>query len=127
MGKFVDSNVLIYAFTPHKDSDKCREILFREDVIINALVLIETFAKVHTITKDKKYSIDMMKTLISLGNVKILPIDTNLIFEGMRKIMGCNLFISDVLHYMTALYSNCSAIVSYDKDFDNLLILREEP
>lgn len=52
--------------------------------------------------------------------------NTNLIFEAVKRINKYLLSIFDMIHYTCTLINNCESIVSYDKDFDGLEILREE-
>jgi len=42
MNKFIDSNVIIYAFTNNTQKQKCRKILNEENLIANTLVLLHT-------------------------------------------------------------------------------------
>ena len=61
------------------------------------------------------------------SNVYIIDVDINLIFEALKRINKLKLSIFDTIHYACALINNCDVILSYDNDFDNLDILREEP
>ncbi|HIG98412.1 TPA: hypothetical protein HA231_03240 [Candidatus Woesearchaeota archaeon] len=54
-----------------------------------------------------------------------MPLDRNSLFEAFGRIGRYHLF--DLIHYITALNNDCAKIISYDKDFDNLEIRREEP
>ncbi|MEK6838103.1 MAG: PIN domain-containing protein [Nanoarchaeota archaeon] len=127
MTSFVDSNVIIYAFTKSQNRKRCRELLLdKEGLIANTLVLLESYAKIATIT-NQTHATDVIRHLLSLGNLKIFGFDNNLFFEAVKRNKKYALKISDLTHYTTALLSNCSEIISYDRHFDNLEISRSEP
>ena len=122
--KFVDANVIIKAFTDNKDKEKCRKIL-QEDFITNTLCLVEAQTSISLIKKDKIYAMTCIKYLFKKR--EIINLDKNLLFESFRRLERYNLNVFDLIHYVTALISECSEIVSYDKHFDNLEIERVEP
>ncbi len=127
MTSFVDSNIVIHAFTRNPNSKQCRELLlYREGLIANTLVLLESYAKLATIT-DQLHATRVVRDLLALGNLEILSFNNNLFFEAVKRNRKYKLKISDLIHYTTALISNCREIVSYDKHFDNLEINRIEP
>lgn len=126
--KFIDSNILISAFTNGNNTDVCINVLKKEpQLITNNLVLIETYAKLGTII-DTQYAQKTLRNLLQKENLTILSINNLLLFESIkRQRKYSTLKIHDLIHYTTALLNNCTAIISYDKDFDNLEIKREEP
>lgn len=126
MTSFLDSNIIIYAFTKHPNSEKCRELLVREELIANTLVLLESYAKLTTIT-NQVHAEKTIRGLLGLGNLMIVDFDNNLFFESVKRNRKYKLKISDLVHYATALLNNCGKIISYDKHFDNLEISRVEP
>ncbi len=127
MNKLVDSDVIVFAFSNNPKKEVCRELIENEKITVNTLILLESFSKVATITKDKELAINMVKIFYQADNIEIVNFDINLFFEALKRSGKCNLKISDLVHYTTALLKGCSAIVSYDKDFDNLEIKRVEP
>ena len=127
MTSFVDSNIIIYAFTRSANNKQCRELLLNtEGLIANTLVLLESYAKLATIT-DQQHATKVIRHLLGLGNLKILGLDNNLFFEAIKRNKRYQLRISDLIHHTTALLSNCQEIISYDKHFDGLEIKRIEP
>lgn len=126
MTSFIDSNVIIYAFTEHANSKQCREALLKEDLITNTVVLLESYAKLATIS-NQAHAEKVAGTLLRLNNLSIADFDRNLFFESVKRSRKYRFKISDLIHYTTALLSNCKEIVSYDKHFDNLEINRIEP
>ncbi len=127
MTKFADSDVIVFAFSNNPRKEKCREFISKENITINTLILLESFSKVATITKDKKLAVNMIKLFYKAENIEIVNFDINLFFEAVKRTEKYKLKISDLLHYTTALLKGCSRIVSYDKHFDGLEIKRAEP
>ncbi|MBI2176091.1 PIN domain-containing protein [Candidatus Woesearchaeota archaeon] len=125
MTSFLDSNVIIYAFTRSANRQKCRDLLQREELISNTLVLLESYAKLGTIT-DQAHATKVIRHLLGLGNLKIAGMDNNLFFEAVKRNRKYKLKISDLVHYTTALLSNCDGIISYDKHFDSLELERKD-
>tara|TARA_Y100000310_G_scaffold35990_1_gene33927 strand:- start:93 stop:464 length:372 start_codon:yes stop_codon:yes gene_type:complete len=121
---FIDSTIIILAFTNNDKKEKCREIL-RKGGLTNSLVLIESFHSIERISKNREIAKDAIKAI--LNTLKIVPVDTNLIFEAIRRINKYNLKIFDLVHYVTSLLNNCSTIITYDTDFNDLEIKRVEP
>tara|TARA_Y100000310_G_scaffold344780_1_gene459467 strand:+ start:8375 stop:8746 length:372 start_codon:yes stop_codon:yes gene_type:complete len=122
--KFIDSNIIVYAFYNNNYTEQCQEIL-RKGGIVNTFVLIEAF---HIIEKEvnKEKAIEAIKAILK-SHIKIIEIDTNAIFETMKRNNKLNLTIFDCIHYTTAKMHGCTEIISYDKDFNNLDIPRKEP
>lgn len=125
MTSFIDANVIVKSFTDNNDKEKCRSIL-QEEFITNALCLVEAQDAITKISGDSVYGANCVKSLFK-GRGTIVPLDRNILFEAFRRIERYRLNIFDLIHYLTALNNDCARIISYDKDFDNLEIRREEP
>ena len=130
MSSFIDSNIFIYAFVESKYSKKCKGYINDpNEKIINTLILIEVYAGLLKITKNKEYAIKVIKGIMKRHDIKIVDFDINLVFETMKRLIKYNIKFNDVTHYVTALLSGCSGIISYDKHFDdkNFELKRYEP
>ena len=125
MTRFIDANVIIKAFTENKDKERCRSVLYG-DFITNALCLVEAQHAIASVSHDKVYASDCIKSLFKSSGI-IFQLNKNLLFESFKRIGKYDLNIFDLIHYVTALLNNCSEFVSYDKDFDGLEIKRVEP
>lgn len=126
MNKFIDSNVIIFAFTNNDQKKKCRKILEEENLTINTLVLLESYGKISTINS-QSYAMDVVRGILGSSKIRVIDFTNNLFFESVKRQHKYNLKISDLVHYVTALINNCSEIISYDKHFDGLEIKRKEP
>jgi predicted nucleic acid-binding protein len=126
MNKFVDSNVIIFAFTNSSQKQECRNILTEENLITNTLVLLESYAKITTINSEA-YAKAAIRNILSLANIKVMDFTNNLFFESVKRSQKYKLKISDLVHFTTALLHNCNEIISYDRHFDGLDIKRAEP
>lgn len=122
---FVDSAVLIKAFTENPDKYKCREIL-SEKFVTNALCLVEAHHFISLIGKSKTHATTCIKSLFK-DDCVVVDLDKNLLFEAFKRDEKYKLDTFDLINYVTALINNCSEIISYDKDFDGLEIKRIEP
>ncbi len=125
MTHFVDSNVIIKAFTENDEKEKCRKALSK-DFVTNALCLVEAQHSISIIKNDKFYAAESIKSLFK-SQCTIIQLDRNLLFEAFRRIERYDLTVFDLINYVSALINNCSEFVSFDKDFDNLEIKRVEP
>ena len=61
------------------------------------------------------------------SHLEIVDVDASAIFAALKQSKRMHLRFFDLIHYMTALAKGCAAIVSLDKDFDNLKLPRIEP
>ena len=121
--KFIDSNILAYAFYNNKYQDRCQKII-KEGGIINTINLVEAFNIIeHEISRE--IAIKSIRGLLK-SNLKIIDADLNLIFESLKRGEKSKLNFIDLIHYTSALLNNCETIISYDKDFNGLEIPREE-
>ena len=127
MADFLDADVIVFAFTDNPKKAVCRKFISENYLIVDVLVLVEAFSKISTITKNSLFARKVIMGFFKSGIVKIMDIDVNVLFNAMKRKEKCSLKISDLIHYVTALDNSCSAIISYDRDFDSLLIPRHEP
>ncbi len=124
--EFLDSNVIVYAFTTNPKKEKCRKALLELNLLTNSLVIAESISQIATIT-DKEQSKQALTTILKLGNIRILDLDSGMIFEAIRRNQKYHLKLFDLIHYVSALTNNCQSMLSFDKDFDNLELPRREP
>ena len=122
--KFLDSNILAYAFYGNHYTIKCQKAI-REGGLIDTFNLIEAFFIIEKETS-REIAQKSIKGILK-SSIQIVDVDVNLVFEALKRANSSNLSIFDLIHYSCALLNNCSAFVTYDKDFDNLGIPREEP
>lgn len=122
--EFIDSNVLTYAFYGNEYTEKCQELI-KSGGLINTFNLIEAFLIIEKET-NRANAIKAVRTLLKL-DLRIVDLDINLVFEALKRAEKYKLKIFDLIHYTTALLNGCSKIISYDTDFNNLEIPREEP
>ncbi|MBI2142551.1 PIN domain-containing protein [Candidatus Woesearchaeota archaeon] len=123
--EFLDSNIIVYAFTSNPRKDKCRNVLRERRFLTNSLAISEAIGTIGTI--DKEQGKIALISILRSGNIQIIDLSTNLLFESVRRQHKYNLKLFDLIHYTTALLNNCQSIISYDKDFDKLEIPRVEP
>ena len=123
--KFIDANVIARSFYPNNQQRNCEEIIHNGGVI-NTIVLVEAFNILdYQLGREKAR---LVTRSLYKSSLLIVDVDKNLIFEALRKSeKETKLRFADLLHYTTALLHSCSAILTYDKDFDKLDIPREEP
>ena len=125
MKPFIDSTVIVCAFTPNENGESCQKIL-KQGGFINGLVLIESFDVIERITKNREYALRVVRSLMA-SDLEIIQLSNAFIFEALKRSNRNNLRIFDLIHYSTALLNNCSNIISYDKHFDGLDLRRVEP
>ena len=123
--KFLDSNVLAFAFYKNEYTDACQTAL-KEGGLIDVFNLIEAFFIIEKETKSREIAQKSIKGLLK-SNIQIIDVDANILFEALKSVNNLKLSIFDTIHYSCAVANGCSAIMSFDKDFDNLDIPREEP
>ncbi len=122
---FIDANVIVKTFTNNEDQAQCRKIILSE-FVTDTLSLLEAFDAISVIKNDKVTASKFIKSLFKI-NCTIIDLDKELLFETLKRVDEYNLETFDLIHYTTALINNCSEIVSYDKNFDNLDIKRIKP
>ncbi|HLD97252.1 MAG TPA: type II toxin-antitoxin system VapC family toxin [Candidatus Nanoarchaeia archaeon] len=123
--KFLDTNVLAYAFYSNENMGKCQAAI-TEGGLTDTFNLTEAFHIIEKETGSREMAQRAIRGLLK-SNVGIASIDVNAIFESVKKSGSLKLSIFDTIHYVCALANNCDSILSYDKDFDKLDIPREEP
>jgi len=122
--KFLDANIFAYAFYSNERTDRCQAAI-REGGLTDSFCLIEAF---HIIEKEtgKEVARRAIGGILDSA-VEVVAVDVNTLFEALKRSETSKLSIFDLIHYASALISNCDLILSYDKDFDRLSIKREEP
>lgn len=120
----LDSNIIAYAFYENEKQEQCQQAL-RKGGIINTVTLLEAFNIIEH-EMNREHARDAIKSILKT-NITIVTTDINLIFETLKRTEKTTLRFIDLLHYTTALLHNCETILTYDKDFNNLDIPREEP
>jgi len=123
--KFLDSNVLAYAFYRNEHMQGC-QLAINEGGVTNTLTLIEAFFIIEKETGSRETAHRAVRGLLK-SSVEIVDTDINLLFEALRLVSKLRLSIFDAVHYACASARGCDAVMSYDKDFDRLDIPREEP
>ncbi len=120
--KFLDSNVLAYAFYNNEHTQRCQEII-REGGLLNTVNLVEAYNILQFETTPERATLALRELLKS--NLKVVDLDINLVFEALKRTSKHqHLKFIDLIHYVTSLLHNCTEIVSFDKDFDHLEIPR---
>ena len=122
--KFLDSNVLAYAFYENTFQDNCQNIL-REGGTTDTVCLIEAF-HILEFQIGREHAIDSLRGLLK-SSIEIVEVDVNIFFETLKRSLRYkHLKFIDLIHYTVAVLKECEVIVSYDKDFDKLDISRTE-
>ncbi len=122
---FLDSNIIAFAFYKNEYQEKCQQAI-REGGIINTIVLIEAFNIIEWQT-GRENAAKAIRGLLK-SNLTIVDGNLNLIFETIKRAEKYKkLKFMDLLHYTTALTYACESILSYDSDFNDLNIKREQP
>ena len=123
--KFLDTNIIAYAFYYNQHTLNCQKIIKEGNTLTNTFALAEAFEIIRRETNQEIAE----KSLITIlrYNIEVVEIDVKIFYDVIKKIKNHNLKIYDMIHYICALQNECESIVSYDTDFDNLDIPREEP
>lgn len=122
--RFIDSNILAYAFYENEFQENCRRVILGGGVI-DALTLVEAFNIIEYQTT-REIAVRVVRSFLK-SNLEVVDVDLNLIFESLKRSQKHpKLKFLDLIHYTAALLKGCAAIVSYDKDFNNLEISRVE-
>ena len=123
--KYIDTNIIAYAFYSNEFQDECQNVI-KEGGIIDSVNLIEAFNIIEFET-NREIATNSIKGLLK-SDLQIIEVDINVIFEAIKKSSKIKkLKFIDLIHYTVALLNNCESIISYDSDFNNLEIKREEP
>ncbi len=122
--KFIDSNILAYAFYENEFQENSRDVI-REGGVTDTLCLIEAFNIIEMQT-NREIAIKSIRGLLR-SDLKVINTDINAVFEALKRSSEYKqLKFLDLIHYIVAVIHNCEAIVTYDSDFDRLEIPREE-
>lgn len=123
--KFLDSNILAYAFYENPHMAKCQNAI-KEGGVTDTFALAEAFLIIEKETGQRELAIKAIRGLLK-SNLSIREINTSVIFDALRITHQTKLRIFDALHYACALLNNCTSILSYDKDLESLKLKRNEP
>ena len=123
--KFLDSNILAYAFYENPYMAKCQNAI-NEGGITDAFALTEAFFIIEKETGRRDVAIKSIKGLLK-SQISITEVNASIVFEALKIASQTKLSIFDAIHYAAALSNGCSIILSYDKDFEYLKIKRSEP
>ena len=122
---FIDSNILAYAFYDNDKKDKCQQMI-QKGGITDTVNLIEAY-NIIQFEVSREHATKSIKSLLKT-NLSIIDVTINSVFEALKRAQrNTNPKFIDMIHYSCALVNNCNALISYDKDFDNLDIPRKEP
>ena len=122
---FIDTNILAYAYYDNDKKERCQQII-RKGGLINTVNLIEAY-NIIQFEVDRELATKTIRSLLK-SNLTIVDVDINSVFEALKRTLkNTNLKFADLIHYSCAVTNGCGAIISFDKDFDNLDIPREEP
>ena len=123
--KYLDSNIIAYAFYQNQFQEACQTALL-EGGVTSTINLIEAFNIIEYET-DRKTALDSIRGILR-SNIEIVEIDVNILFESLkRSILYKKLKLLDLVFYIVAYAKSCESFLSYDKDFDGLEIKRVEP
>lgn len=123
--KFLDSNILAYAFYDNEHTAQCQAAI-KEGGVTDTLNLAEACFIIEKETGNQELAIKSMRGLMK-GDITIADVDSTIIFEALKRTQQIKLSIFDTIHYVCALVNNCENIVTYDKDFAAKKIPRVEP
>ncbi len=122
--KFIDANIIAYASYINERQNNCQNILRGENNVTDTLVLAEAF-NIIELQINREAAVLAIKSI--LRSMEIVALDVNVLFEALKKAEQYKqLNFLDLVHLTVASLKNCGRIISYDKDFDNLEIIRVE-
>lgn len=122
--RFIDSNILAYAFYENEFQENSRDVI-RRGGVTDTLCLIEAFNIIEMQT-NREIAIKSIRGLLR-SDLKVINTDINAVFEALKRSMEYKqLKFLDLIHYTIAVLDDCESIMSYDADFDKLEIPREE-
>lgn len=123
--KFIDANIIAYASYTNERQNHCQDILRKESNVTDTFVLAEAF-NIIELQMNREAATMAIRSLLRSG-MEIVNVDVNAIFEALKKSGPYRkLKFADLIHYTIASLKNCEAIVSYDKDFEGLGMVRIE-
>lgn len=122
--RFIDSNIMAYAFYQNERQENCQNIL-RGGGITDTIALAEAF-NIIEFESSRNMAIIAVRSILR-SNIEIVDLNVNTIFEALKKADTYKkLKFIDLLHYTVVSLKKCESIMSYDKDFDGLEIVRVE-
>lgn len=127
----IDTSIFLEILLSRERKDECKKLLgmlrigkiegvVTDFTIHSIIVLMDNFGKLN----------ELEVFLSSLTAYKSLHVYITSIFDEVRAIEIAkenSLDMDDAIQYTAALSINANAIVSFNKDFDNLKIPRKEP
>ncbi len=122
--RFIDANILVLASYANDKQQACQKVI-REGGVASSLALMETFTVLERIV-DRSVAQNAVAAFLR-SNLMIAELGVSHLFDALKKSKRTRLSFFDLIHYVTALASECSEIVSFDKDFDGLELPRIEP
>ena len=127
----IDTNIFLEVMLRRERSKECKKLLeLLRDGKINGIVTDFTLHSIIVIFDRFKKLEELKKFLLTLRAYRGLYVyNTSLGCEVRAVDLARNsgLDMDDAIQYSAALTVNAKAIVSFDKDFDNLKIPRKEP
>lgn len=123
--RFIDANIIAYASYNNENQNHCQNILRNENNVTDTMVLVEAF-NIIELQMNREAAMMAIRSILRSG-LEIIDVDVNTIFETLKRAeLYKKLKVIDLLHYTVASLKKCENIISYDKDFDNLEIIRVE-
>jgi len=127
----VDTNIFLEVLLSQKRKDECKKFLSMLRVgKIEGVVTDFTIHSIIVLMDGLKKLTELKIFLSSLTAYKGLYVYTTSIFDEINAVEVAeknSLDMDDAIQYVAALSINADAIVSFDRDFDNLKIPRKEP
>src|SRR3989344_995758 len=109
--KFIDSNIIAYAFYCNEHTDACQKLI-QEGGIIDTFNLTEAFFIIEK-EENREDAQKVIRVLLK-SSLTIIDLTPNPIFEILRRTSKYKLSVFDLVHYTCALMSGCTSFVSYD-------------
>lgn len=122
---FIDTNVLAYAFYQNERKERCRAAIAQGGVT-DTLNLLEAFHIIQHETRSRELAQQAIRAILR-SSIQVADLDAGIVFEAVKRGTHSKLSIFDLAHYCCALANECTTILSYDRDFDDLAIERNEP
>lgn len=135
MQYFLDSNIFIRFFVKEEDEtvfSDCKNLLVAIDAgKIKATTSHLVFAEVAWVLKsvyelEKGDIVEILKSLSNLKNIKVLNNFDTLISTNLFETKNVK-YIDSLIASIPQIQSEKMAVVSYDRDFDKLGVVRKEP
>jgi len=132
--KYLDTNIIVYAIENHpKFGKKCKKILkeiqnSRLEVGCSMLVLIELINVLKKINKklreDGGRNLDIKKNIDAILSLPIIWFDIGIIVIKRASEYDFNVTGVDYIHISTMELNSINEIITADKDFDKVSIVR---